>query len=295
MGCGRRKKQMINNTLRIQHLFAAQAYQGKPHFHDLNEMLFTMDDDAVMYINQAAFPLRAGTLTLIASGSLHAKINSRLDSINSYVIHYPPALLSELSTFSTNLHQLFANANYCLKLEAEDAKRMLALFSDLQMQPDEPDADLHNLLRFAEILLIASHSIHRNGAMKPDYNMREDQWLQPILSYIDGHLKDDLSLEKLANVFFTSKGNLCRTFRKKTNSTIISYISSQRIHLACILLRQGFSVQETSKETGFHTVEHFIRTFASYMHSTPGQYAKTIRSGTNVPIPLTIYQNGKNG
>ena len=282
---------MISNTIRIQHLHTAYAYQGKPHFHDQNEILFTMDDDALMYIDQAAFPLRAGTLTLIASGSLHAKVNNRIGPINSYVIHYPPAILSELSTRSTNLSQLFANTNYCMKLEPGEVKRILALFDDLKMNPEEPDADLHNLLRFAEILLIASYSMKQNSVIRPDFNMREDQWLRPILSYIDSHLKENLTLEKISGVFFTSKGNLCRTFRKKTNSTLISYINSQRIHLACILLRQGYSVQETAKEAGFHTVEHFIRTFTASIHCTPGQYAKKIRSGTSVPIPLKVYQN----
>lgn len=281
---------MIGNTLRIQHLYRAHTYQGKPHFHNQNELLFTMDDDAQLYLNQDVFPLSAGTLTLIASGSMHAKVNKRIDQINSYVIHYPPALLGELSTLSTDLHALFASANYCLHLEPEDARKVLTLMDQLDMRPDSYGADLHNLFAFGEILLTASKCMRLKGVAKPSFNMREDQWLRPILAFIDSHLKEELTLERLSNEFFISKGNLCRTFHKKTNSTIVSYINMQRINLACILLRQGLSVQETARETGFHTVEHFIRTFTAFMKSTPGQYAKAIRSGTNVPIPLAIVQ-----
>ena len=279
---------MISNTLRIQHLYRAHTYQGKPHFHNLNEVLFTMDDESLLYLNQDVFTLRAGTLTMIASGCMHAKVNKRLDQINSYVIHYPPALLGELSTLSTDLHALFASANYCMHLEPEDQQKVFAMMNQLDMEPDSFGADLHNLLAFGEILLTASKSMRRQGVAKPSFNMREDQWLRPILAFIDSHLKEELTLERLSNQFFISRGNLCRTFHKKTNSTVVSYINMQRINLACILLRQGLSVQETAKETGFHTVEHFIRTFTSFVKSTPGQYAKAIRSGTNVDIPLTI-------
>lgn len=281
---------MISGFLRIQHLHEARAYQKKPHFHDVNEMLFTMNDDAVMYINQDAFPIRKGTLTLLSTGCLHAKVNNKDHRINSYVIHYPASLLSELSTPSTDLYALFAEANMCLQLEKAEHRQMLRLFESLDMDGGDPGIDLHNLCTFVEILLCASRSIRANGIRQPQYSHRDDKWLKPILNFIDHHLTEPLTLERLSAEFYISKGNLCTTFRKKTGYTIISYINMQRIRMACILLRQGDSVQETGRIVGFRSAEHFIRTFTKYVQTTPGQYQKTVRSGLSVPIPLMIYQ-----
>ena len=55
---------MINGTLNLQHLHAAQPYQQTPHFHEIHELLFTMNDDSIMYINQDEYSIRAGTLNL---------------------------------------------------------------------------------------------------------------------------------------------------------------------------------------------------------------------------------------
>lgn len=119
---------MINSTLRFQHLHEAHAYQKTPHFHEMNEMLFTMNDNSVMYINRGEFPVRAGTLILIAQGNLHAKINTETHAINSFVIHYPSSLLEELSTQTVDLHSQFADQNICIQFNGSEVARVLKLF-----------------------------------------------------------------------------------------------------------------------------------------------------------------------
>lgn len=280
---------MINGKLRLQHLYEAYAYQKTPHFHDMNEMLFTMNDDSVMYINHDEFPIRAGTLIFIAQGSLHAKINSDFRQINSYVVHYPATLLDELSTSTADLHNRFADLNTCIQFDTSDIGRVLGLFQQMDFDSKADASSLHNLLCFAGILLTASSRLDNGQTVEPTHFIHEDKWLAPILNYIDSHLTEPLTLDELAARFFISKGSLCHAFKRKTNFTIVTYINMQRIRYACILLRQGVSVQETCYRSGFTTVEHFIRTFSAYVDTTPGKYAKSFQQGQNVPVPFAVF------
>lgn len=281
---------MINSALRFQHLHEAYAYQKTPHFHDMNELLFTMNDNSVMFINHDEFPIRAGTLIFIAQGSLHAKINSDFRAINSYVIHYPPTLLDELSTQSIDLHSRFADQNACIQFGEAEVKRVLDLLQQMDFDKPAGNTDLHNLLCFGEILLTALPHIDSGKTVEPSRFFQDDKWLAPILHYIDSHLTEPLTLDKLAAHFYISKGSLCHTFKRKTTFTVVTYINMQRIRYACILLRQGVSVQETCFRSGFATVEHFIRTFTAYINTTPKQYAKSFQLGQNVPVGLTTFR-----
>ena len=281
---------MINGTLNLQHLHAAQPYQQTPHFHEIHELLFTMNDDSIMYINQDEYSIRAGTLTFIAPGSLHAKINSDFRQINSFVIHYPSLLLQELSTPATDLYSLFGDLSTCLQLSYADITRILFLFEQMEIEKEKNGGDLYCITYFAQILLIASRCMKLYGKVKPSHFIREDKWLAPILQYIDSHLTQPLTLDQLASHFFISKGTLCHTFKKKTSFTVVTYINMHRIRYACILLREGYSVQETCTKSGFTSTEHFIRTFTAFVNTTPGKYAKSLRNGQNVSIPLAVYK-----
>lgn len=281
---------MITGSFQIQHLIHPKDYQGTPHFHDVNELLFTMNDAATMLINQEAYPIQAGAIMFISQGTLHAKLNHNTMPINSYVIHYPPSLLRELSTPSTDLYPLFGECNACIQLTHSMMQKMIALFEKFLTHSSGFGTDLMNISFFVEALLMLA-PILQNGSQEKSYQyFRDDKWLAPILNYIDNHLTERISLDTLASEFYTSKYTLCHTFKRKTGLTLTTYINMNRIKLACFLLRQGISVKETATRSGFSSMTHFIHTFSSFTDTTPGKYAQTLRSGQHIPIPHAICQ-----
>lgn len=281
---------LITGSFQIQHLLHPYDYQRTPHFHDVNELLFTLNDDATMLINQDAWAIQAGAIIFIPQGTLHAKFNHDTKPINSYVIHYAPSLLRELSTPATDLYTLFGEQNACIQLNHSMMQKMVLLFEKFLSFPSEFGNDLMNISCFMEVLLMTA-SILQNGKQEKTYQFfRDDKWLSPILTYIDNHLTRRITLDELANEFYTSKYTLCHTFKRKTGLTLTTYINMNRIKMACLLLRQGVSVKETATRSGFSSVAHFIHTFTDFTDTTPGKYAQTLRSGQFVPIPHAICQ-----
>lgn len=93
-----------------------------------------------------------------------------------------------------------------------------------------------------------------------------------LISYIDEHLKEDLSLEELAREAHFSTAYLCRVFKKHTGTTLKQYINQKRIGLAKQLLLENVLPHTACQETGFNNYSYFYKTFKSITGLSPSEF-----------------------
>ena len=62
--------------------------------------------------------------------------------------------------------------------------------------------------------------------------MSDDRIIQKVASYIEQHIEEDLSLDKIAEALNYSKFYIARTFAEETGCTIYKYIQGRRLTLA---------------------------------------------------------------
>jgi AraC family transcriptional regulator len=97
--------------------------------------------------------------------------------------------------------------------------------------------------------------------------------LFPILSHIQTHLDDDLSLETLARLAGHSPFHLHRVFRSAVGETIKAYTLRLRLERAAYsLVIQKGSILEIALGLGFNTHETFTRAFKRHFGVTPQAY-----------------------
>ena len=98
----------------------------------------------------------------------------------------------------------------------------------------------------------------RRGTKKPPgYHAQVDE----ILSYINTHISENLTLEELSAHFFLSSSYLCRIFKATTGTTINKYITAKRITISKSLLSQGYSVNEACEACGFNDYSNYLKAF----------------------------------
>ena len=95
-----------------------------------------------------------------------------------------------------------------------------------------------------------------------------------ILSYINSHIGEPLTLAGLSAHFFMSTSYLCRIFKEATGSTINKYITAKRITLSKSLLDQGCSVSEACEACGFNDYSNYLRAFTKAVGISPKKYAQ---------------------
>ncbi len=127
--------------------------------------------------------------------------------------------------------------------------------------------------------LIAALSIHliRQYSVK-DQSLRDPNGLpksklQQAISYINEHLKENLSLKDIANVVGMSPFYFTNLFKQSTGKTAYQYVIYRRIELAKQLLhKQGLSIAEISEQVGFESHSHFTNVFRKHTSKTPKMY-----------------------
>lgn len=108
------------------------------------------------------------------------------------------------------------------------------------------------------------------------YDVTENEKVNQMLQYINEHLTEDLSLERLAAQLYTSKYYLSRQFKQFTGLSLYQYIMKKRLILSRNMLRAGSSVMDACFQCGFGDYSNFLKAFKREFGKTPRAYTKTV-------------------
>ncbi len=117
-----------------------------------------------------------------------------------------------------------------------------------------------------------------SGAMNEKY---KDRMLR-IITYIDDHYKESITLQGLADLEFLSVPYLSKFFSENIGLNFQSYLTSIRLkHAVEELLRDDYSaIADIAFEHGFPNAKSFYAAFKSKYHLTPNEYRKEYEQNT---------------
>ena len=82
-----------------------------------------------------------------------------------------------------------------------------------------------------------------------------------IISYINRHLSENITLDDICDRFYISKTHLCRIFKKATASTVGEYITVKRLVNARQLILSGTPPTKAYLQCGFKDYSVFYRAY----------------------------------
>ena len=92
--------------------------------------------------------------------------------------------------------------------------------------------------------------------------------------YINNNFDQELNLDLLSRIRWTSKFHLLRLFKKYYGQTPKQYLIDKRIEKAKELLNQGTNVTDTCFDVGFESPCSFSTLFKSRVGMTPSEFQK---------------------
>lgn len=105
--------------------------------------------------------------------------------------------------------------------------------------------------------------------------MTKNNIVKRIKDYIELHLDDDLSLDKIANEFNYSKYHIARVFAEQTNCTIYKYIQGRRLSFAAKqLVETQKPIIEIAYEAHYNSQQAFTLAFHQLYFCSPQTYRK---------------------
>ncbi len=133
----------------------------------------------------------------------------------------------------------------------------------------------------AELALLLADIVSADQS-RPDISLStnqqsafRDRRIVKLLSFIDEHFREELSLSDLEKRFFTSRYHICRLFKKETGLTISQYVNRKKVSLAQQILNDpDISIADACRASGFNFAQHFTSVFRSITGFTPSEYQK---------------------
>ena len=93
-----------------------------------------------------------------------------------------------------------------------------------------------------------------------------------LAEYIEEHLEEELSLEKLAEEFYVSKYHIAHVFKENVGLSIHQYITKKRLSLCQEAIRSDTNITEVYQAYGFGDYSSFYRAFKKEYGISPKEY-----------------------
>ncbi len=147
-----------------------------------------------------------------------------------------------------------------------------AIFEESSSRNENSDEVLTGLF----LALLTCHA----RTMKPEKRRTADrrviERISPAVSYINAHYAENISVQTLAGVCFTSVATLRRDFIEFSGVSPAEYLHKVRIKNAAVMLSStSKSVLEIAMDTGYPTVSGFNRQFLRAYGVSPREYRKS--------------------
>ncbi|UKS27245.1 response regulator [Paenibacillus sp. HWE-109] len=105
--------------------------------------------------------------------------------------------------------------------------------------------------------------------------------IQKISSYIDDHLREDITREQIAEYVHFNPAYLSRLFKKETGSSLTDYILVKRMEKSKeLLISSQLKIGDIAEIVGYENIPYFTKMFKKSTGRTPREYRKEQSTST---------------
>ncbi|MGL6108299.1 helix-turn-helix transcriptional regulator [Romboutsia sp.] len=95
--------------------------------------------------------------------------------------------------------------------------------------------------------------------------------------FINSHLTENITLDRLEKEFFVSKFHISREFKKHTGLTVHNYITKAKLNLCKKLIEEGKSISGICQICSLGGYNNLFRVFKKEFGITPKEYYNEVK------------------
>lgn len=261
-----------NDTFQNSHY-----YNVNSHVHNYYEFYFFLEGNVTMNIEGALHALKPGDVIIIPPNISHYAI------LNDEHIPYRRFVFWISIDYCNDLLQLSPDYVYLMQ-HARVTKHYIFHydvigFNTLQSKVFRLIEELHSnrFGRDAKITLCANDLIlHLNRSvyeMEHPKSQHEQQHLyQNLLLFIEDHLDEELTLDRLAEQFFVSKYHIAHVFKENLGLSVHQFITKKRLRMCQEAILSQTTISNIYLKYGFKDYSSFFRAFKKEFGMSPKEY-----------------------
>ena len=246
------------------------------HFHEFDKVVLLLAGRVDYLVEGRSYALKPWDVLLVRHHTIHKAVIDRTQPYERIIIYL------DGKYFGRSMPEARLMGSFD---QADRAGQHLLTPSDAQRQ------ELQQVLRAYEssagdegvgasalretfIIQLLIHISRMTASAAPSRESQYDPKIQQVLSYINEHLHEELTVDQLADLAYLSKYHFMRLFKAQTGSTVHAYVRQKRLLHAARLIREGVSVGKAAADSGFGDYSAFHRAFRESFGISPGSLKK---------------------
>lgn len=245
------------------------------HWHQEIELIYVRSGDARFSINDEEFTAHKGDLIYVDSGDFHYSDSFDYRNVLDFIVFDPGILKARYH----HLHFSSAHVTAQLLHEYGLASSLDSLYVSVREELSRKDFGYQEI-----VAAMLTGFVYRLGRRHPRTPLeaampsRRAEMLydmQNLLTYIDEHYGDNITLSFAAERMNFSESHFSKVFKKLIGINFIAYLNAVRIEQAASMLKKTSArITDIAYACGFGNVRSFNRTFKEYTGYTPTQFLR---------------------
>ncbi|GAA3413043.1 AraC family transcriptional regulator [Paenibacillus hodogayensis] len=279
----------IRKLISCYYFELSKTYKYAGEKHDFWEILYVDKGEIEIDTDYGHFNLKQGDLLFHEPNEFHSPKSNGKISPNIFIVTFECESEPMAFFLSNKLFRLREKEKTVLALLMEEGWNAFGpspINSGRILYPREgaPFGSEQLFKAHLETLLIhlirSGHDTDKTSTPPIPRMNRESETADPVISYMNEHLGDNLTLDDLCDHFAIGRTQLSIMFKKRVGCGVIEYMNRLKIDRAKQLIREDvYNLTEISELLGYSSVHYFSRHFKKTIDMTPSEYAKTLSGG----------------
>lgn len=239
-----------------------------PHFHEETELVYVLDGNLNVTIENNSFILKKGEICIITPGLIHNLYS--YESNKTFVMKLFPVIdLSNIQLVDTLVSP--GSENYGL---------LRKHVSDIMLENKNKTIGYElsvNISAEKIFLLIIRNMKYRRLEDTAQIKLaNKSDFLNSVTSFLERHYAEEFILEDVAKHLNYTKSYFCHYFKRITGVTFWKYYTIFRLEKSIQMMKKHPDklYTEIAGASGFRNIRSFNQAFKEYHHCTPRDYMK---------------------
>ena len=263
----------LHESFHYFHLRDTAGQELDFHFHEFDKLVILLSGSVDYLVEEQSYALPPWSVLLVRHHTIHKAVIDRSLPYERIIL-YLDRQYFERAFPGAGLMDCFDQADrhrrHLLTAGEDQLQELRAAVDACERAANDTRLGAQTMRETLIIqLLIQVNRLHE--AAPGCGEQRGDPKIQQVLSYINEHFRETLSVEALAEQFYMSPYHFMRLFKAQTGSTVHAYIRQKRLMNAARLLREGAPAAKAAADSGFGDYSAFHRAFRESFGVSPGK------------------------